>query len=121
MSDRPDFAPSPIAAQQASALAIASLILGALSWTILPTVGGIAAVVTGHLAKGEIRRSGGTLTGDGLATAGLVLGYANLIFTLLGLCLAAAAIAGLISLSFLCAPFTNSIEIGVLFPFLRLW
>lgn len=105
---------------QTSTLAIASLVLGALSWTILPIVGGITAVIAGHYAKREIRHSGGTLAGDGLATAGLVLGYANLAFTLLGLCLVAAAIAGLISLSFFCAPFTNSIEIGILFPLLRL-
>ena len=35
----------------------------------------ILAVIFGHLAKGEIRRSRGMKTGDGMATAGLILGY----------------------------------------------
>ncbi|MEI7683361.1 MAG: DUF4190 domain-containing protein [Candidatus Saccharibacteria bacterium] len=35
----------------------------------------ILAVIFGHLAKGEIRRSRGIKTGDGMATAGLILGY----------------------------------------------
>lgn len=118
MSDQPVPTPATTNVQQTSTLAIASLVLGAVSWTILPIIGGIAAVVAGHYAKGEIRRSGGAITGDGLATAGLVLGYANLAFTLVGFCLVAAAIGGLISLPFLCAPFTNSIEIGAIFPYL---
>lgn len=33
------------------------------------------AVIFGHLAKNEIRRSQGAKTGDGIATAGLILGY----------------------------------------------
>jgi len=57
--------------------------MGILSWILLPVVGGMIAVITGHLAKKEIRQSGGLLGGDGLAMAGLVLGYANII---LGLC-----------------------------------
>jgi hypothetical protein len=44
-------------------------------------IGGIVAVVCGHLARGEIRRApAGTVEGDGMAVAGLVLGYAHLIF-----------------------------------------
>lgn len=66
-----------------SALSLTSLIMGIISWILLPVVGGIIAIITGHLAKKEIRQSDGLLGGDNLATAGLVLGYANL---LLGLC-----------------------------------
>src|SRR5262249_9565218 len=61
-----------------SALAIASLVFGALSWMTLPVVGAIAAVVTGHLAGGEIERSGGLLGGREFATVGLILGYVQL-------------------------------------------
>ena len=64
-------------------LSLTSLMMGILGWIFLPVVGGIIAVITGHLAKKEIRQSDGLLGGDGLATAGLVLGYANLV---LGLC-----------------------------------
>jgi len=74
-----------------SNMALASLVLGILGWTVLPTLGAIAAVITGHLAKNEIRDSGGTLSGDGMATAGLIMGYANLVITLCA-CLAFAAI-----------------------------
>ena len=43
-----------------------------------PVVDAIAAVVTGHLAKKEIRESGNTLGGDGMALAGLLMGYIQL-------------------------------------------
>ncbi len=66
-----------------STLSLASLMMGIIGWILLPVVGGIIAVVTGHMAKKEIRQSDGLLGGDGLATAGLVLGYSNLV---LGLC-----------------------------------
>lgn len=57
--------------------------MGIVGWVLIPIVGGIIAVITGHMAKKEIRESRGLLGGDGLATAGLVLGYSNLA---LGLC-----------------------------------
>ncbi len=66
-----------------SNLAILALVLGIVSWIFLPFVGGIGAVITGHLGRREIRESQGQLTGEGLATAGLVLGYLNLALTLL--------------------------------------
>ena len=56
-------------------MAIVSLIMGILGWTLLPTIGSIIAVITGHIAKGEIKNSGGTLEGNGMATTGLILGY----------------------------------------------
>ena len=67
-----------------SGSAIASLILGILAWTFLPFIGAILAVILGHLARSEIRRAPpGTFTGDGLAVAGLVLGYVQLGFSAL--------------------------------------
>ena len=54
------------------------------------------------MAKGEIRNSGGTLSGDGLATAGLVLGYIGIGLTVLGICALIAwfiFVAGLIGVS----------------------
>jgi hypothetical protein len=38
----------------------------------------VVAVVFGHLALSEIRKSAGRLKGDGLAIAGLIMGYAGL-------------------------------------------
>lgn len=68
-----------------STLAIASLIAGILGWTIVPFIGSIVAVITGHLAKKEIRESGGTISGDGMALAGLILGYTMIAIALLAL------------------------------------
>jgi hypothetical protein len=62
-----------------STLAIASLVLGILGWTLLPIVAAVIAVITGHLAKNEIKKSAGQLAGTGMATAGLILGYSALI------------------------------------------
>jgi len=77
------------ATPQTSGLAIASLICGCMGF-ITGFVTGIPAVITGHMAKGAIKRSGGALTGSGMATSGLVLGYLTTFFTLF---IAVAALA----------------------------
>ena len=66
------------------ALAIVALILGILGFATCPLVG-IAAVVLGHLSRKRIRESNGAYSGDGLALAGLVLGWIQV-----GLCVAFA-------------------------------
>lgn len=75
----------PSEAPPTSGLAVASLIMGIVGWFVLPLVGGVLAVVFGHMAKREIAQSEGRLGGDGLATAGLVLGYLGVGLWLLGL------------------------------------
>lgn len=63
-----------------SGTAIASLVFGVLSWVALPFIGALLAVVFGHSARAEIRRApSGTVDGDGLAVAGLILGWAHLL------------------------------------------
>jgi hypothetical protein len=57
--------------------AIASLVCGILGWTLLPVVGSIGAIVLGHVARGQVLSSHGTSSGEGLAVAGLVLGYSS--------------------------------------------
>jgi hypothetical protein len=77
-----------------SSLAVASLVCGLLGWTFVPFFGALAAVITGHLAKKEIRESQGQLSGDGMALAGLILGYTQLGLVLLAIvCALAFAIA----------------------------
>ncbi|PIQ36799.1 MAG: hypothetical protein COW59_10475 [Lysobacterales bacterium CG17_big_fil_post_rev_8_21_14_2_50_64_11] len=66
-------------------LAIVSLIFGLLSWIGLPLVGAIVAVITGHLARAEITRSPEQFDGNGMALAGLILGWLNLALSLLAL------------------------------------
>jgi hypothetical protein len=77
--------PSVPPTRQTSALAIVSLVAGLLGWTLLPWLGSLAAVITGHMARAEIRRSPATLEGDGLAVAGLVLGWAMIIISVLAI------------------------------------
>ena len=86
------------APRQTSTLAVVSLVSGILGWIVLPWIGSLVAIVTGHLARGEIRRSPGALDGDGMAVAGLVLGYAMFALTLLGLVLLLLFFGGLAAL-----------------------
>lgn len=72
-----------------SNLALTSLSLGFAGWIILPVVAAIPAIILGHMARMEIAKSEGRITGDGYAVAGLVMGYGNLIvFALIAACLA---------------------------------
>jgi hypothetical protein len=71
-------------ARATSNTALASLICGILGWSLLPLIGSVLAIVLGHMAKNEIKASGGTLGGDGLATIGLILGYGSIALALLG-------------------------------------
>ena len=70
-------------ASSTRALAVASLIAGIFSWILMPFIAGVVAVICGHMARGEIKRSNGTLEGDGLAIAGLVLGWINVVLCVL--------------------------------------
>jgi hypothetical protein len=53
------YQPQPVVPN--SNLAIVSLVMGILGWTLLPTLGAIVAIITGHMAKNEIRKSNGGL------------------------------------------------------------
>jgi len=85
-----------------SNMAVASLVLGILGWTIAPGLASIAAIITGHIAKNEIRDSMGQLGGDGMATAGLIMGYANVA---IGVCVC-LAVAGMMAMG-IAIPFIN--------------
>ncbi|HCA84967.1 MAG TPA: hypothetical protein DEQ61_05415 [Streptomyces sp.] len=80
-------APPP---RQMSALATGALVCGVLAPFTLGLTA-IPAVVLGHKARGDIRRTGEE--GDGLAVAGLVIGWLSIAFgaTVAWLVLAAAA------------------------------
>jgi type IV pilus assembly protein PilA len=56
----------------------------------------LAAIVFGHLALSEIKRSAGRLKGEGLAIAGLVLGYMFVVAIPVILIIAAIAIPNLL-------------------------
>jgi hypothetical protein len=71
-------------AQRTSGYAIASLILGIAGFFVFPIVPSILAIVFGQKAREEFRRDP-TAGGDGLATAGIVLGWVGLALTAIGL------------------------------------
>jgi hypothetical protein len=80
-----------------STLAIASLVGGIAGWTLLPLLGSLVAIITGHMARAEIRRDPG-LQGDGLAIAGLVMGWASVILSVLAVVAVVLFFGGLIGL-----------------------
>jgi hypothetical protein len=62
----------PAVPKETNGLAVASLTAG-IVW--MAWLGSIAAVIFGHMALAQIKGSHGRQTGEGLAIAGLVLGY----------------------------------------------
>ncbi len=61
-----------------SVLAVISLISGLLGWTVIPVIGSIVAIITGHMARREIRDNP-DIEGNGMALGGLLLGYAMVV------------------------------------------
>lgn len=79
--------------QPNSTLALVSLITGILGLTFIPLLGSIVAVITGPMAQKEIQESQGSLGGEGLAKAGIILGWIGIGLGILGLCIAGFALA----------------------------
>jgi hypothetical protein len=79
-------APAPVRyaapAERTNRLAVASLVC-ALAVFVVPLPTSILAIVFGHIARGQIRRTGEK--GDGLARAGLVLGWAEVVLVVVAL------------------------------------
>lgn len=87
-------APSaPVPPPETSGKAIVSLVFGLLFFVPLAFV---AAIVFGHIALSEIKRSAGRLKGEGMAIAGLVLGYMWVVSIPVILIVAAIAIPNLL-------------------------
>ena len=72
--------PQPV--QGTNALAISSLVCGIIGW-IIPILFALLAIIFGHVARSQIKRSG--QGGAGLALAGLILGYIQFVIMSLGL------------------------------------
>jgi hypothetical protein len=98
-------AASPV--QETNVWAIVSLISGILAWVGIFGLGGVAAVICGHVAINQIHASSGRMGGEGLATAGLVLGYLNLALALVALCLLVLVMVGVITGAAVCPFFIN--------------
>lgn len=85
-------------AAKTNSMAIVSLVAGLISWFFIPTVGAIVAVIAGHIARGQIRNSYGVESGDGLAVAGLILGYLNLVMSCMAILAVVLIFGGAIGL-----------------------
>lgn len=78
-----------------SSLAVVSLIFGILAYVFLPGIGALVAVICGHSARSEIRRApAGSIDGDGIALAGLILGWIQIGLMLIALVIVILIIAG---------------------------
>jgi hypothetical protein len=69
--------------RRTSPLAIVSLVAGCAQFVGFCVIGSIVAIVTGHIARRQIKRSGEQ--GAGLALAGLILGYLGIVLTALAI------------------------------------
>ena len=69
-----------------STLAIISLIAGILGFTVFPVIGSIAAILTGYAARKETRAVPPLAGGDGLATAGIIMGWIQVGLAVIGSC-----------------------------------
>lgn len=74
-----------------STLAIVSLVSGVLGFTLVPLIGGIVALITGYMARGETRSIPPRAAGDGMATAGIIMGWVQIGLLVVGVCCAVAA------------------------------
>ena len=92
---------------RSSGRAIAALVCGILS-IFIPGIGfvlGVLGIIFGVIAKNEIRRSEGKLTGEGMAIAGFVCGIVGLATTIFWL-----SIFGIIGSLFKSAVFYNTVQ-----------
>lgn len=96
--------------QDTSAWAIVSLIGGITSFLFAPFIGSLVAIFAGYTAKKEIRESNGRLSGDGLATAGLIIGWVNIALSLMACVFVILVITGVIGSVALCGPLTGLFE-----------
>jgi len=65
-----------------NSMAVVAMVAGICGFTVVPFIGSIVAVITGHMARKQIRQT--DEGGDGMAVAGLVMGWIVIALTVLG-------------------------------------
>lgn len=97
-------------------LAIWSLILGIVSIVLCGPISAIPAIICGHMARARVKAEPEKWSGEGMALAGLIMGYFAIVATILlvifGL-VAAIAIPSIIKL----VPNLNPPASGIILPF----
>ena len=66
-----------------NSMALTSMILGILGIFVAFIFTAVPAIICGHIARKQIRESGGAQSGDGMALTGLITGYLVTLLTLL--------------------------------------
>jgi hypothetical protein len=89
--DQPNLPESTPPDLPTSTMALVSLISGIVGILFFPFVGGIVAIVTGNMARKETRSFPPTHSGDGMATAGMVMGWLSLLLWVIVCCLIISA------------------------------
>lgn len=69
-----------------STLAIVSMIAGIMGFGVFPVVGTIIAIITGYMARQETRAIPPRFAGDGMATAGIIMGYIQVGLFIVSIC-----------------------------------
>ena len=81
----------PQADRRTSGTAIAALVLGICGLVVFPLIG-VVGLFVGYRARDEIARNP-ELGGDGLATAGIILGWVSIVLVAVGLIILIALLA----------------------------
>jgi len=76
----------PPPAPSTSGAAIVSLIASISAFVAFPIIGSIVGIIAGNSAKNDIRNRPYQVTGEGLAQAGIVIGWIGLGLAVLGIC-----------------------------------
>ena len=81
----PDLPSGPTPAT--SGMAIAALVMGIGGLTVLPLIGSVLALIFGYMARNDIRKRPDEITGDGLALAGIIMGWISVGLAVVGIIL----------------------------------
>ena len=73
--------------RQNHTLAVVSLVVSLVGWFMCPIVGGVVGIITGMMAKKEIKMAPDRWDGMGLATAGIIISAIHI-----GLCVLVTAL-----------------------------
>jgi magnesium-transporting ATPase (P-type) len=79
-----------------STLAIISLVAGILGFTVFPFIASIVAIWTGYEARKETRSVPPRASGDGMATAGIIMGWIQIGLVVVSICCFAIYMIGMV-------------------------
>lgn len=80
-TETPTVVVTPAVEPKLNVLSIVALVSGIAGLTVLPFVASIVAIITGHMSRAEMRRTGEK--GEGFSLAGLIMGYVGIVYGVL--------------------------------------